>query len=781
MAIYDATGQEVATATIEASRCTPRLVPELATATTATADRPTGNHYVVPATATTARAAAPYTLTVTSVISVAAVAPMATPTAAPTATPTATPTTAPTATPTATPTTAPTATPTDAPTTGTPDQASDGGILGIDIDTETPWQQVFDTFTTQEQNCIRDSIDSNALDALLTESFMEEVWTTLTEDQGEQFFSCLNDETFGALLIANLVADEEAEGTKVEEASIACMQELLEGVNIVALLAAEDDSPEADEFFILYFGLIACIEDPSADAHGDNIDYATPIAVGAGVEGNLYGRDDKDVFVFQAESGKSYEAELSDFIFGDFGSETGPLMAIYDSTGREVARIEEDAAWSRVEWTAEDTGNHYVVLGDGASIGAYTLTVTEDGAPTSTSISTPTPVTTAAVSDVTDEHGDDIGSAFAIAVGEAVEGELAPSGDIDYFRFQAEAGTIYVFHATPGTLALGDALVSLLDADGNWLLGGDVSYVWEAPHSGEYYVEVAGLWGAVGTYTLTVSILADDHGDDTDSATRITVGETVEGAVDYDGDEDNFRFQAEAGAVYQIDVALGTLTDSEMILSSDRLGVGAFRSMQRNDDYGDTLASQIIQEAQSSGEYYVEVSGQGLGTYTLTVSILADDHGDDTDSATRITVGETVEGAVDYDTDDDGLIEVSDLTQLNAIRWDLNGDGLPDNSAADYSAAFPGAADMNGLPEHWMRRLRADRRPGLRHQRQRFAGPGRHLLERWSRLGAYRGGFLHLLRLLFRRRRPHGLQSAHRPRRSSVCRAVREYRFRWPE
>ena len=40
------------------------------------------------------------------------------------------------------------------------------------------------------------------------------------------------------------------------------------------------------------------------------------------------------------------------------------------------------------------------------------------------------------------------------------------------------------------------------------------------------------------------------------------VGADVEGALDYDGDIDFFRFQAERGQSYQIDVALGTLDDS---------------------------------------------------------------------------------------------------------------------------------------------------------------------------------------------------------------------------
>ena len=41
----------------------------------------------------------------------------------------------------------------------------------------------------------------------------------------------------------------------------------------------------------------------------------------------------------------------------------------------------------------------------------------------------------------------------------------------------------------------------------------------------------------------------------------------------------------------------------------------------------------------------------------------------------------------DYDTDEDNLIEISNLAQLNAIRWNLNGRG--DSAHGVYSAAFP--------------------------------------------------------------------------------------------
>ena len=54
--------------------------------------------------------------------------------------------------------------------------------------------------------------------------------------------------------------------------------------------------------------------------------------------------------------------------------------------------------------------------------------------------------------------------------------------------------------------------------------------------------------------------------------------------------------------------------------------------------------------------------------------------------------------SVDYDTDDDGLIEVDSLAKLNAMRYDLDGDGLRGSVSvsdwANYTAAgvFPNAA-----------------------------------------------------------------------------------------
>ena len=53
----------------------------------------------------------------------------------------------------------------------------------------------------------------------------------------------------------------------------------------------------------------------------------------------------------------------------------------------------------------------------------------------------------------------------------------------------------------------------------------------------------------------------------------------------------------------------------------------------------------------------------------------------------------------DYDADNDGLIEVSNLAQLNAIRYDPDGDGYTDTrDIAEYIDAFPEALDDMGCP-----------------------------------------------------------------------------------
>ena len=174
-------------------------------------------------------------------------------------------------------------------------------------------------------------------------------------------------------------------------------------------------------------------------------------------------------------------------------------------------------------------------------------------------------------------------------------------------------------------------------------------------------------WGSNGDGQATppagssVSVSAggtpiDDHGNSEGSATPLDdagwEGEDVRGALDYDGDIDYFHIIALSGRTYQIDVTLGTLDDSIVKLYDED---GAL--LDSNDDYGGTLASRLYWEAPSVNDYehYIAVEGHGIGTYTLTVSIV-DDHGNDFESATRIAIGEGIRILLHYYDDRDVLV-----------------------------------------------------------------------------------------------------------------------------
>ena len=67
----------------------------------------------------------------------------------------------------------------------------------------------------------------------------------------------------------------------------------------------------------------------------------------------------------------------------------------------------------------------------------------------------------------------------------------------------------------------------------------------------------------------------------------------------------------------------------------------------------------------------------------------------------RVGVQDAQQTGTDYDSDLDGLIEIDSLAQLNAMRWDLDGDGVvaAGSDTTNYSAAFSSPAAGMGCPD----------------------------------------------------------------------------------
>ena len=165
------------------------------------------------------------------------------------------------------------------------------------------------------------------------------------------------------------------------------------------------------------------------------------------------------------------------------------------------------------------------------------------------------------------------------------------------------------------------------------------------------------------------------------------------------------------GAVDAVDVAVadrnkaptvdGTLADQTLAPGGAAVTINVAGAFDDPDD--DPLTYTVL--SSDPDPVKVTVSGSMLtltpnvpGVVALTVRA-TDSSGLSTTSTVSVTVAA---GTRDYDVDDDGLMEVGNLAQLDAVRYDLNGDGMVDVSSdgqSYYSASafVDGALDM-GCP-----------------------------------------------------------------------------------
>ena len=116
----------------------------------------------------------------------------------------------------------------------------------------------------------------------------------------------------------------------------------------------------------------------------------------------------------------------------------------------------------------------------------------------------------------------------------------------------------------------------------------------------------------------------------------------------------------------------GTITRSDTSVGTD--------SVFRIDESGTSDESISLTTPDSADAYYYgacvdAVSGESDATNNCSTGV-----------AVNVTAATSSSAR---DRDGNGLIEVDNLAQLDAIRWDLDGDGISDD--ADYAAAFPDA------------------------------------------------------------------------------------------
>ena len=208
------------------------------------------------------------------------------------------------------------------------------------------------------------------------------------------------------------------------------------------------------------------------------------------------------------------------------------------------------------------------------------------------------------------------------------------------------------------------------------------------------------------TYTVirddgsTVETLAEDLGEllYTDSAARSGATYTYRVAAVVDGGEAVRSVLVVNTPGNSPPVPVGTLPDRWLHVG-DAAGVEAGEAFQDPED--DTLTYTVASSA--TGVATVSLSGTRVtitpvAAGTATITVTATDASGSTESGTHtFTVTVMPSSAIDYDTDDDGLIEITSVEQLDVVRWDTDGDGLWSRlGRVFYPLAYPTVDDRQG-------------------------------------------------------------------------------------
>ncbi len=367
------------------------------------------------------------------------------------------------------------------------------------------------------------------------------------------------------------------------------------------------EAPSASDYYIAvegrlgYTGSYAVTVSHSdiSDDYANHIDRAAAIDLAAPVHGTIDYPRDVDILRFTAQRGQTYR------IYGAPGTVKSLSLQVQDSAGRLLASDHDflGTGASRIVWEAPATDNYYAVVAEvDANVGSYSLIVSP--------------------SDISDDHANDAEDSTVIDLAAPVHGTIDYVGDLDVFRFTAREGQIYQIDIERGTL--GDPALflwgtgRLRGADEESGDTGALRTLWEAPSSDDFYIFVAGWDEAVGSYSLVVSPsdTSDDYPDNIEEAAAIDLGTPIHGSIDHQHDGDDFRFTAQAGEIYQVDVELGTLSSSYVyVLDSTRMALAS------NEGSRESRTWRTLWEAPYAGDFYISVSGWGaIGSYTLTVS-----------------------------------------------------------------------------------------------------------------------------------------------------------------
>ena len=342
------------------------------------------------------------------------------------------------------------------------------------------------------------------------------------------------------------------------------------------------------------------------DDHGDSFDTATTISRGS-TTGTIGMPTDLDFFRFFAEEGAAFIAGL----LPETNLDT--VLSLYDMNGtvlQENSNVEGRGRGSTIVWRARFGGDYFLEVrssGQESQTGSYVVNL----------------------SLFKDDYGDVPAAAHDITSG-SISGIIEPVFDVDVFRFVAEANTSFIVEVNTDSQL--NTVLALMDDEGNLLaenhnaegLNGGSRIMWSTPPNASHYFLAVGSPDpefGTGSYVLSLTFIEDQHGDTKRTATSISPGNHF-GTIDPPSDLDYFRFSAQEGDTYAINVLLGDHPNTVLALYHVR----DLKLVENDDGEGLNGGSRIIWTAPAAGDYFLEVRSfdqqNDGGTYTLSLGLV---------------------------------------------------------------------------------------------------------------------------------------------------------------
>lgn len=346
-----------------------------------------------------------------------------------------------------------------------------------------------------------------------------------------------------------------------------------------------------------------------------NVSTTGTVAVGGAATGVLTTTGHADWFKVTLTAGTGYALNVASNALG------AAQVALYDASGNlvETGNQGNTLAGNNAYFVPTTSGTYYVSASDTqGGLGAFTVSVAT----------------------ATYDYAGNTATTGTVAIGGAVTGTLANSGQSDWFKVALTAGKEYVFDLS-GSGGLLPA-VTVYDSTGKAVTAttftggasGGALVTFEPTVSGNYYVGASSNISTTGGFSLAASTATPDFLGTTQTTGTVAVGGHASGTIATQTQSDWFKVTLSAGSAYNISTGSGTL-DGAAVTVYDATGNALTAG-----------SSQTLFEPTSSGIYYIGAAGSDTGTFTVNVASATVDHLGNVNSTGAITVGHALTGTL---------------------------------------------------------------------------------------------------------------------------------------